>query len=40
VHSNKLALPFDKIIDIIEAEEKKKIESIENSITQLKELAK
>jgi predicted transcriptional regulator len=40
VHSNKLAVPFDKIIDLIEAEERKKIEVIESSIKQLKELAK
>jgi len=40
VHSNKLSLPFDKIIDMIESEERKKIDIIENSIKQLKELAK
>jgi len=40
VHSNKLSIPFDKIVDIIEAEERKKIELIESSIKQLKELAK
>ena len=40
VHSNKLSLPFEKIIEIIEAEERKKIEMIEESVKQLKELAK
>jgi predicted transcriptional regulator len=40
VHSNKLAIPFEKIIDMIEAEERKKIEMIEANIKQLKELAK
>src|SRR4030065_2572025 len=40
VHSNKLAVPFDKIMDIIEAEERKKIETIENKVKELKELAK
>ncbi len=40
VHSNKLALPFDKIIETIEAEEKKKIEQIESNMKQLKDLAK
>jgi predicted transcriptional regulator len=40
VHSNKLATPFDKIIEMIEAEERKKIESIENNIKQLKEISK
>ena len=40
VHSNKLAIPFDKIVDIIEAEEKKKITAIESNIKQLKDLAK
>jgi len=40
VHSNKLAIPFEKIVEIIEAEEKKKIENIEANIKQLKEFAK
>ena len=40
VHSNKLAIPFEKIVETIEAEEKKKIAAIENNIKQLKELAK
>lgn len=40
VHSNKLALPFDKIIDMIETEERKKMEGIEANIKQLKEAAK
>src|SRR4030042_1121231 len=39
VHSNKLALPFEKIIEIIESEERKRIEMIEATINQLKELA-
>jgi predicted transcriptional regulator len=37
---NKLSIPFDKIIETIESEERKKMESIENNIKQLKELAK
>jgi len=40
VHSNKLAIPFEKIVEIIEAEEKKKIENIEANTKQLKEFAK
>ncbi len=40
VHSNKLALPFEKIIETIEAEERKKIELIEGNIKQLKDLSK
>lgn len=40
VHSNKLAIPFEKIVETIEAEEKKKILSIESNIKQLKEIAK
>jgi len=40
VHSSKLAIPFEKIVEIIEAEEKKKIENIEANIKQLKEFAK
>ncbi len=40
VHSNKLAIPFEKIVDILEAEERKRIEGIEANIKQLKELAK
>lgn len=40
VHSNKLAVPFEKIIEIIETEERKKIEGVENNVKQLKELAK
>lgn len=39
VHSYKLALPFDKIIDTIEKEEKKRIEDIENNIKALKQAA-
>ncbi|UCE80327.1 MAG: ArsR family transcriptional regulator [Methanobacteriota archaeon] len=40
VHSNKLAMPFEKIVEIVEAEEKKKIAAIESNIKQLKDLAK
>ena len=40
VTSNKRALSFEKIIDTIEAEERKRIEMIEATIKQLKELAK
>lgn len=39
VHSYKLALPFEKIIDTIEKEEKKRIEDIENNIRALKQAA-
>jgi predicted transcriptional regulator len=39
VHSYKLALPFDKIIETIEKEEKKRIEDIENNIKALKQAA-
>ncbi|MBU1158701.1 MAG: ArsR family transcriptional regulator [Candidatus Thermoplasmatota archaeon] len=40
VHSNKLAIPFEKIIEMIEAEERKKIEMIDINVKQLKEQAK
>jgi len=40
VHANKLAVPFEKILEIIEVEEHKKMEAIEANIKQLKELAK
>ena len=40
VHSNKLAIPFEKIVEILEPEERKRIEGIEANIKQLKELAK
>ena len=40
VHSNKLAIPFEKIIEMIETEERKKIEMIDINIKQLKEQAK
>ena len=40
VHSNKLAIPFEKIVEILETEERKRIEGIEANIKQLKELAK
>ncbi len=40
VHANKLAVPFEKILETIESEERKKIEAIEGNIKQLKELAK
>lgn len=39
VHSYKLALPFEKIIETIEKEERKKIEDIENNIKALKQAA-
>lgn len=37
VHSYKLALPFDKIVETIEKEEKKRIEEIENNVKALKQ---
>src|SRR4030067_1135133 len=40
VHSNKLAIPFEKNIKIIESEERTNIVGIENNNKQLKELAK
>ncbi|MBI0583348.1 MAG: ArsR family transcriptional regulator [Methanomassiliicoccus sp.] len=39
VHSYKLALPFDKIIEILEKEEIKRIEEIQNNIKALKQAA-
>ena len=36
VHSYKLAMPFDKIVEILEKEERKRIERIESNIEQLK----
>jgi predicted transcriptional regulator len=39
VHSYKLALPFDKIIETIEREEKKRMEEIENNVKALKQAA-
>ncbi|HOE52478.1 MAG TPA: ArsR family transcriptional regulator [Methanomassiliicoccales archaeon] len=39
VHAYKLAIPFDKIIETIEKEERKRIESIERNIEQLKALS-
>jgi predicted transcriptional regulator len=36
VHSYKLAMPFDKIVEILEREERKRIERIESNIEQLK----
>jgi predicted transcriptional regulator len=38
VHAYKLAVPFEKIIETIEKEEKKRIEKIESNIVQLKGL--
>jgi len=39
VHAYKLAIPFDKIIETLEKEERKRIESIEKNIEQLKALS-
>jgi predicted transcriptional regulator len=39
VHSYKLALPFEKIIEILEKEEMKRIEEIQNNIKALKQVA-
>jgi predicted transcriptional regulator len=39
VHSYKLAIPFDKIIETLEKEERKRMESIEKNIDQLKALS-
>ncbi len=39
VHSYKLAISFEKIIETIEKEEKKRIEEIENNIRALKQAA-
>lgn len=39
VHAYKLAIPFEKIIETLEKEERKRIESIEKNIEQLKTLA-
>jgi predicted transcriptional regulator len=39
VHSYKLALPFEKIIETIEKDERKRIEEIENNIKALKQAA-
>jgi len=38
VHAYKLAIPFDKIIETLEKEERKRMESIEKNIEQLKSL--
>lgn len=38
VHAYKLAIPFDKIIETLEKEERKRMESIEKNIDQLKSL--
>lgn len=40
VHSYRLSIPFDRIVEMIEADEKRRIERIEQNIRQLKELAK
>jgi predicted transcriptional regulator len=37
VHSYKLALPFDKIIETLEKEEMKRIEEIQNNVKALKQ---
>lgn len=39
VHAYKLALPFEKIVDTLDKEERKRIERIESNIEQLKTLA-
>ncbi len=39
VHSYKLALPFDKIIETLEKEEMKRIEDIQNNVKALKQAA-
>lgn len=39
VHLYKLSLPFEKIVDTLEREERKRIERIEGNIEQLKTLA-
>lgn len=39
VHSYRLALPFEKIIETIEKEERKRIEDIENNVKALKQAA-
>ena len=39
VHAYKLAIPFDKIIETLEKEERKRMESIEKNIDQLKTLS-
>ena len=40
VHAYKLAMPFNKIVNIIEKEERKKIKDIEANIAALKKLVK
>jgi predicted transcriptional regulator len=39
VHAYKLAIPFDKIIETLDKEERKRMESIEKNIEQLKALS-
>jgi predicted transcriptional regulator len=39
VHAYKLSIPFDKIIETLEKEERKRMESIEKNIDQLKALS-
>jgi len=38
VHAYKLAIPFEKIVETLEKEEKKRVERIENNIEQLKNM--
>ncbi len=38
VHSYRLSVPFERIIETIEKEERKRIEEIENNIKQLKQV--
>jgi predicted transcriptional regulator len=39
VHSYKLSVPFERILETIEKEERKRIEEIENNIRQLRQAA-
>jgi len=39
VHSYKLAIPFEKIVEMIEREERKRIETIESNMEDLKRFA-
>ncbi|MEM2944271.1 MAG: ArsR family transcriptional regulator [Methanomassiliicoccales archaeon] len=38
IHAYRLAVPFEKIVEMIEREEKKRIEKIEQNVNQLKQL--
>jgi predicted transcriptional regulator len=39
IHAYRLAIPFEKIVEMIDKEERKRIEKIESNIHQLKQLA-